>query len=400
MAVAGLRGTGDWGTDERPKEFREMILWLDPNGQTPLTGLMSKVRSEKLTDPQFSWWEETNTILRYQVNYSTGYVSTANTIVVDTDITGITAQDLVIGDVLLVEAATELAGYADEIAVVSSITDANTIVIKRGEAGSTNAALVDDQSFTKIGNVFEEGTTSPEVTSRNPTKLTNYAQIFRTAWEITNTAALTKARTGALEANEKRRSMFRHAAAMENAFLFGKQNETTGSAGKPMRFMGGLREFITSNTKVYTTSPTENDFIDQVANVFDYTGGGAGNQRIVFCGNGFLTELNKLIKDSTSTRINFQSTIKLWGMDLHQVIIPQGTLFFKTHPLMNIHARYTNSAFIIDPSAITYRYLRDTRTNKNIQANDADTMKNELLSEVSLEVHHERTMGYLGNFVV
>lgn len=27
MAVAGLRGTGDWGTDERPKNFREMILW-------------------------------------------------------------------------------------------------------------------------------------------------------------------------------------------------------------------------------------------------------------------------------------------------------------------------------------------------------------------------------------
>lgn len=27
MAVAGLRGTGDWATDERPKNFREMILW-------------------------------------------------------------------------------------------------------------------------------------------------------------------------------------------------------------------------------------------------------------------------------------------------------------------------------------------------------------------------------------
>lgn len=27
--IAGLRGTatGDWATDERPKNFREMILW-------------------------------------------------------------------------------------------------------------------------------------------------------------------------------------------------------------------------------------------------------------------------------------------------------------------------------------------------------------------------------------
>ena len=55
MAFAGLRGTGDWGTDERPKNFREMILWRDPNGQTPLTALMSKMRSEATDDPEFSW---------------------------------------------------------------------------------------------------------------------------------------------------------------------------------------------------------------------------------------------------------------------------------------------------------------------------------------------------------
>ena len=46
MAFAGLRGTGDWGTDERPKNFRERILWLDPNGMTPLTGLMSMMGKE------------------------------------------------------------------------------------------------------------------------------------------------------------------------------------------------------------------------------------------------------------------------------------------------------------------------------------------------------------------
>ena len=44
MAVAGLRGTGDWGTDERPKNFRETILWRDPNGSAPLTALMSKMK--------------------------------------------------------------------------------------------------------------------------------------------------------------------------------------------------------------------------------------------------------------------------------------------------------------------------------------------------------------------
>ena len=43
-AVAGLRGTGDFGTDERPKDFREMILFLNPNGDTPIFGLTSKAK--------------------------------------------------------------------------------------------------------------------------------------------------------------------------------------------------------------------------------------------------------------------------------------------------------------------------------------------------------------------
>lgn len=54
-AIAGLRGTGDWGADERPKNFREYILWRDPNGMAPLTALLSKMGSESTDDPEFSW---------------------------------------------------------------------------------------------------------------------------------------------------------------------------------------------------------------------------------------------------------------------------------------------------------------------------------------------------------
>lgn len=55
--IAGLRGTstGDYASDERPKSFREMILWRDPNGATPLTALMSRMKTEAVDDPEFSW---------------------------------------------------------------------------------------------------------------------------------------------------------------------------------------------------------------------------------------------------------------------------------------------------------------------------------------------------------
>ena len=64
--IPGLRGTGDWGTDERPKSFRETILWLDPNGDSPLTALMGQATSENVDDPEFSWWEEENQQARIQ----------------------------------------------------------------------------------------------------------------------------------------------------------------------------------------------------------------------------------------------------------------------------------------------------------------------------------------------
>jgi len=68
MAILGIRGTGDWGTDERPKNFRETILWRQPNGQTPLTALLSKMGSESTNDPEFAWWEEQLNTMRVQLN--------------------------------------------------------------------------------------------------------------------------------------------------------------------------------------------------------------------------------------------------------------------------------------------------------------------------------------------
>ena len=117
MAVAGLRGTGDWGTDERPKNFREMILWRNPNGMAPITALLSKMKSESTSDPEFSWWEEELNALRLTVNYTTGYATTDTSIVVTSNVTD--ATDVVAGDVFLVEKALT-SSYNNEIVVASS----------------------------------------------------------------------------------------------------------------------------------------------------------------------------------------------------------------------------------------------------------------------------------------
>ena len=391
-SIAGLRGTLDWGTDERPKNFREMILWRNPNGSAPLTALMARMKSESVNDPEFSWWEEELNAIRVTSD-ATG-LSASSTVL------GLTSGglDLVPGDILLVEKV-ETATYDNELMEVSSITSDTAIVVKRGAAGTTAATTGVSFNTTKIGNVYEEGSTSPDTSTRNPTKKTNYCQIFKTAYSITETAKGTFARTGDPLKNDKKRKMFDHSVAMEFAWMFGVSAEDT-SGTEPKRFTGGLREFITTNATVYTTTPTEDTFLDDTYKVFDYDAGTAGNERIVLAGNGFLNSLNKLARNSSSTRVNFDGSIKAYGMQLQRWILPQGTLYVRTHPLMNTHAKFTNSAFIIDPSALIYRYMRDTKMQDNIQANDADTQKGQWLSECGLEIRHEKTMAYLGNFIV
>lgn len=393
-AFAGLRGTGDWAADERPKNFRELILWRSPNGMAPLTALLSKMASEKVDDPEFSWWEEELRQVRLQIN---GVINTTTVTVFVVDAESATisgALNLVPGDVLLIETSDATTA---EIVRVNGVASDTTFDVVRAQAGTSAAAIPDNTNLTKIGNIYSEGSTSPTVSQRNPTKKTNFLQIFKTAYEITRTAKQTRTRTGDPLKNDKKRKMFDHSVAMEYAFFFGKPAETTGANGKPMRYTGGLRHFITSNVTVFATTPTETTFLNAISPVFDFDAGG-GNERLCLGGNGFYTSINKLAK--AGMQINADEVVKVYGMQLQRYIIPQGTLYFKTHPLFNTHGRYTYSAFVIDASALKYRYIQDTTLQDNIQANDADEQKGQWLTECGLELQHERTMAYLGNFLI
>lgn len=404
-AVAGLRGTGDWGTDERPKNFREMILWRDPNGEAPLTALSAKMRKDPTDDPEFNWWEEDLGIIRLT---TTGTTTTGQTTInfIPTD----DAQLLAVSDVCLVEKTEATGAYTNEFVKVSAIASATQITATRGVANTTAATIASGTNITRIGSAFGEGTTSPDAASKNPTKYSNYCQIHKTSYRLTNTAKKTYARTGDALKNDKKRKMFDHAVGIEWTGLFGKPFETTDSNGKPLRYSGGFLHYavaaytagFTHCHKVWTTTPTEDELLEAVYKIWNYNAMGAGNERIVFCGNGFLNSLNKLARNSSSTQIKFEDTIRVYGMELKKWVFPQGNLYFRTHPVLNRHGRYTSSAMILNPAGIRWRSLRDrdTKMEDNIQAPDADEQKGQWITEVGFEFNHMPTMAYLGNFVV
>lgn len=405
-AVAGLRGTGDWGTDERPKNFRELILFRNPNGSAPIFAFTSKIASESTNDPEFSWWDEPNDLIRLRVNGALN--STATTVVVDSadpdasnpgNVWGL-ATHLKAGDLLLVEPAlgSETAAYSSEILAVTGVTNGTTFAVTRGAAGSTAAAIADNAFLTKIGSSYAEGTGSPSAVSRNPIKYNNYCQIFKTAYEITGTADETYARTGNARQNDKKRKVFDHSRDVELSILFGQKFEGTGSNGKPIRFMGGLREFIpVTNTTIFGANVTLAQYLTAIEPAFQFDSP-SGDERVLFCGNGYANTLNLLA--NSNGNIQFGDTIEVYGMKLREFIMPQGRLLIRRHPLLSRHTLYTYSAFGVDFASLKYRHLRDTKAMDNIQGNDEDTKKGQWMSEIGLEVQRGGlTQFYHGNFV-
>lgn len=404
--IAGIRGTGDWGTDERPKDFRESILFYSPNGDAPIFALTSKAGKRTVSDPEYAWWAEANTLVRLTVSgtFAAGdttiTVSSADPGASTMDIPYGTATHLKPGDLLLVE-KTDQATFDNEILQVDTVLSDTQFTAIRGAAGSSAGSIGNGAFLTLIGSSYAEGTSAPRAVSKNPVKFFNYIQIFKDSYEITGTADNTTARTGSAWSNDKKRKLFKHSADIEWSFMFGRRYEGTGDNGKPMRFLGGIREQIPSTrTTIFTPPVTANAFMDAVAPAFDFDLGG-GDTRMGFMGNYARMEMGKAIQNATAVRIELGNIIKVYGMAFQEMVTPLGRLLVKSHPLLSRHSRYNKSCFIVDFSSVKYVTMKgrpDGKTFDDVQNKDEDVRRGYIQSDCSVMVDGGGlSCGYLGN---
>ena len=85
MPVLGMRGSGagDWAPNEVPEDWREAILYLYPNGDAPLTAILSKMDSEETESDTFHWW--TQALSRWGGDITNVYTDALLTSVYTTD---------------------------------------------------------------------------------------------------------------------------------------------------------------------------------------------------------------------------------------------------------------------------------------------------------------------------
>jgi len=375
----GMRGTGDWVTDQRPMNWRQEIMYLYPNGMAPLTAILSMMGSKSVDDPQFHWWTETMgsvggavsgvyTLPDLSAAYVTGGVA-GDTLYIT--ITSTLANRVRIGHQLLLRDASDY--RVDVNAKVTNVTISGAtgvVAVKLLEAddNSTTHDLSDCDTFLVIGNINPEGGEMPDAIAINPVKHYNYTQIFRTPLSITRTARKTRLRTGNDYRKAKRECLEMHSIEMELAFLWGIRTENTGDNGKPERTTQGLINFIRANAAANcddfslnatysgdTWAASGETWLKTILEqIFRY----GASEKLCLCGSGVLLGLDALAMQGG--QINLQPAQKTYGMQIMTWLTPFGVVHFKTHPLFSYDATTRNMAVIFEPKELTYRYIDDT----------------------------------------
>jgi len=385
MALLGLRHTGQWSADQRPKNWREGILMLQEGGNAPLTGLTSAMKSRAVDDPEFNWWEKRLESYRVQLG--------ADALIGDATITlAAGAFNFKAGDVLRVEQSNEI------VRVSADPTTDTSLAVTRGFAGSTAAAMESDGTvnpyLVKIGSVYPEGSNAPSGIAYDPTKKYNYTQIFRDTLEVTNTAIKTRLRTGDQVQQAKKECFLNHTISMERAFFFGRRYEGTLES-KPARMTGGLEYFVDAgNVRDQAGVALTMDKLEEyLRDIFLF----GSSQKMAFTGNLALSAINATVRKNSSYNISFGE--KEYGMKVSRLVCPFGELVLKTHPLFNqmrggaTYRGHESTLFVIDQANLQYVYLkdRDTKYQADLQENDLDGVKSGYLTECGLEVHHPLT---------
>jgi len=421
-AFLGMRGTGDWVTDQRPKNYRESMLYLYPNGRMPLTAIMSKMKKEVTDDPEFNWWTKN----------LAGQAGAITNIYTDSAMTSAYTSGGAIGSVVFVKVAEATAkeirkGHkvilrdtshmdVDVVCkVLESLTNgaSSRITVKLLEADDNGATtdLSNADRIVVIGNMNAEGAPMPDAISYDPTKYSNYCGIARTPLEITRTAKKTKLRTPEQYKEAKREALELHGIEMEKDTIWSIPYEGTGDNGKPERSSGGLNYFIneyaSDNVSDFTTETDwagstwlegGEDWLDtKLEAMFRY---GTG-EKLAICGSGALLQLQKLVKATGNYELS--SGTEAYGIDLTTWVTSFGKVYLKTHPLLSYEVTTRNLMFITEPQNMTYRYIDDTF----FKADDSerkggpigkDGTAEEYLTEYGYEFHHPLTFGKLYGF--
>jgi hypothetical protein len=419
----GMIGNSDWATDQRPKNWRQQLLYLYPNGTATMTAIQAMGKSENTDDPEYSWWTKgvedraaTVTGIYTNVALSTAYTSGG-----------------VVGTVLYIKcSAAHVAHFSKGHKVVMrkashpsldvtayvvdrSVNGASSYVVIRlleADDNSTTYDLSDADRMVIVGSMHAEGGVTPDAITYLPTKYSNYTNIFRTSLEMTRTARKTRLRTGEQYAQAKAEALMYHGIDMEWSSIFSEKYEGIGDNGKPLRSTQGVRPYLRENYSSHMVdyrtdanysglpwlSGGEDWLLDIIEKIFRNDDGTSGDF-VGYAGSGVIKALERLTKAGVDMTVSPGKSVG-YGLILREWVTSFGSIYLKTHPLFSKEETTRNSLIIVKPKNIITRTLDDTmfygQSNKDYAYTSSgrriDGLNEEFLTELGFEFHFPEMM--------
>ena len=382
-AIQGLRGTGQFNTDFRPTNYRELFTLLEPNGSAPLQALLSMTGSESTDDPKYNHYRDELPDRKLTVN---GAVASTSTAAFTIDASNVDKNFVVPGTILINVATGEV------MRATAAVNSSNSIAVERN-IGGTAHQIADNADIIIGGFADTEGGSAPTAISFDPTMDFNFTQIFKSSVQVTGTLQNTYLRTGDKEQEQLTKALKMHMSDIERAMFFGKRAEVNGSTASPLRFTGGLRNSITGVTDGASYGASSNVITEKefdrllIENIFAY----GGNEKVAFCGARVISNLMEIGKNRWQpTQID-----NAYGVSLSRYTTYAGDLLVYMHPMFRQVPTMDKEMIILDMSEIKYRCMqgRDTQLIRDIQAPDFDGVKHMYMTDCGLEmlqskVHH------------
>ncbi len=387
-AIQGLRGTGQFTTEFRPTNYRELFTLLEPNGTAPLQALLAMTGSESTDDPKYNHFRDE---LPDRTLVTSGAITNSATSV------GYTNDDdeafIVAGTLVYVPSTGEV------MRVTANNTTTNTLTVDRGIGQSnTGQAIASGAELVIAGHADQEGGTSPDPISFDPTTDFNYTQIFKTSISVSGTLQNTYLRTGDKEQEQLTKALKLHMGDIERAMFFGRRDEINGTTATPTRYTGGLLASITNVSDAASAFATANTITEKefdrllVETIFAF----GSNEKVMFAGPRCIANLMEIGKNRWQpTQID-----NAYGVSFTRYTTFAGDLLVYMHPMFRQVAGLEKQCVILDMPHLKYRYLegRDTSLVRDIQNNDFDGVKHMYMTECGLEMTHSKVHHVIKNW--
>lgn len=372
------------------RSFSANLMRIQPNGASPLLGLSGMARERRITAIAHSYYSKRH--LFPQVVASGAQTSGADPVVVDD------TSDMKAGTILLNYLITPGVFTAPELIRVDAVTNSTDLDVSRGYAGTTPAAIADNAVLIEVGTAYEEGSAAPIARAVTMTEHTNFTQIFRNTWDVTETASAVSLEPGVeLMSENKEDASFLHGQAIEWSAIFGRKDATTLN-GRPLRTMDGIESIITQfapgNINAAGATTTFKQLEAMLHPTLDNVviGRGGTGKKLLMCGRQAVQTINEIGRASGFFELERSQTN--FGMTFSTFQTARGSFELIEHPLLNSNPNTVGMAIITDLASFDFLNLRPTM-HKDIDMVGVDAQSGVYTTELSLEMTNPLAWGII-----